>query len=468
MSERSFDVVVIGGGPGGYVAAIRAAQLGLTAACIDERESLGGTCLNIGCIPSKALLQSSEKYHEVREGLAIHGIAPGDVKLDLAAMMRRKSAVVDSLTGGVDALFRKNKVTRFRGHGRLAGDGRVRITGEDGDTEVSAGAVILATGSDTVALPGVELDERTIVSSAGALALREVPAHLVVIGAGYIGLEMGSVWRRLGARVTCIEAVDRVLPGLDSDLSRAAHQEFQAQGFDFRLGTTVAGARHRTGSIRLGLERPGESGEAALDCDVVLVAVGRRPNTTGLGLDEASVQVDGKGFVKVDREYRTSIRTVYAIGDVIGEPMLAHKAQDEGVACANIIAGRSGYVNYRAIPSIIYTSPAIASVGNTEDELKEAEVDYRVGRFPFRSNGRAKCNADERGFVKILADRSSNTILGAHVFGREADTLIHEIVAAIQFGASAEELGQMCHGHPTLDEAVREASLAVVNRAIHG
>ena len=467
MSEKKFDVVVIGGGPGGYVAAIRAAQLGLKVACVDEREHLGGTCLNIGCIPSKALLQSSEKYDEVCNRLSAHGISSREVDLDVAKMMKRKDDVVTSLTDGVATLFRKNDVSWIRGRGRLSHDHHVDVSTDEGDETLKADAIVIATGSDTVALPGVDVDERAIVSSTGALKLETVPRHLVVLGAGYIGLEMGCVWRHLGARVTCLEALDRVLPGMDDEISRAGEKAFAAQGIDFRLGVPVAKAEQGDRGVRLSIEtQDGRNGET-LECDIVLVAVGRRPKTEGLGLEEAGIAVDDEGFVKVDRQFRASVEGIFAIGDVIGEPMLAHKAQDEGMACAEIIAGRNGHVNYEAIPAIIYTRPAIASIGRTEEQLKEAGIDYRVGRFPFKANGRARCNADEEGFVKILADGDSDLVLGAHILGPEADTLIHEIVAALEFGASVEELGSMCHGHPTLNEAVREAALAASDRGIH-
>ena len=467
MSEEKFDVIVIGGGPGGYVTAIRAAQLGLKTSCVDERKHLGGTCLNVGCIPSKALLQSSERYDEVCNRLSAHGISPRGVDLDLAKMMKRKDDVVAGLTDGVAELFRKNGVAWICGRGRLSGDRRVVVSSSQDEKTLSADAIVIATGSDTVPLPGVDVDEQMIVSSTGALSLDAVPEHLVVIGGGYIGLEMGCVWRRLGAQVTCIEALGRVLPGMDDEIGRAAEKALAAQGIEFRLGLKVAKAERSDRGVRLSTEaEDGEEGET-LECDIVLVAVGRGPKTEGLGLEEAGIAVDDRGFVKVDRQFRTSAKGIFAIGDVVGEPMLAHKAQDEGIACAEIIAGRNGHVNYEAIPAIIYTRPAIASIGRTEEQLKEAGTDYNVGRFPFKANGRARCNADEEGFVKILADDSSDLFLGAHILGAEADTLIHEIVAALEFGASTEELGRMCHGHPTLNESVREAALAVADRGIH-
>jgi len=469
MNDKRFDLVVIGGGPGGYVAAIRGAQLGLKTACVDDSQALGGTCLNVGCIPSKALLQSTQKLWEARNDLGTHGINANGINVDLGAMMARKDRVVEGLTKGVDALFKKNGVERIAGHACLASGGHVVVTHEDDgeETRLNTDAIILATGSATVSLPGIEIDEKRIVSSTGALALPEIPKRMVVVGAGYIGLEMGSVWRRLGTDVICVEMLDQVLPGADSDIRAAAQKALAEQGFEFRLQCKVSEVNH--GEDGLGVVIQDVEGDETehLTCDVVLVAVGRRPVTEGLGLEEVGVTLDEKGFIETDRRFRTNVDGIYAVGDVVGEPMLAHKAEDEGMACAEIIAGRTGHVNYDAIPAVVYTYPEIASVGRTEEQLQQKSIDYRVGKFPSQANSRARCLAETEGFVKILADRQTDLVLGAHVIGPEAGTVIHEIVAAIEFGASAEELGRMCHGHPTLNEAVREAAFAVGKRTLH-
>jgi dihydrolipoamide dehydrogenase len=466
MSE-TYDVVVIGGGPGGYVAAIRAAQLGLKAACVEKRGTLGGTCLNVGCIPSKALLQSSEKYEEAVHSLGDHGVGVGKVSLDLGQMMDRKAKVVGDLTKGIEFLFKKNKVDYHRGAGAIDSAGVVRVTGEDGDTTLETDAVIIATGSESMPIPNVEVDEKRIVTSTGALALEKVPDHLVVIGGGYIGLEMGSVWRRLGAKVTVVEFLDRITPGMDGEVSKNFQRILKKQGMTFRLGTKVTGAKANAKSVTLTLE-PAAGGEAEkLACDTVLLSVGRRPYTEGLGLEKAGVKTDNRGFVEIDDEFRTSVPGIYAIGDCVRGPMLAHKAEDEGVACAEIIAGQSAHINYDAIPGIVYTWPEAASVGKTEEQLKEAGIDYRVGKFPFTANSRARCNATTDGFVKILAETGTDRVLGAHIIGPDAGNLIHEIVTVMEFGGSAEDVARTCHGHPTLNEAVREAAMAVDGRAIH-
>lgn len=469
MKEEKFDLVVIGGGPGGYVAAIRAAQLGLSVACVDKMPALGGTCLNIGCIPSKALLRSTELLWQARSDLESHGINASGIDVDLDAMMRHKDRVVEGLTQGVESLFKKNGVQRIKGHARLDGGGKVVVSrpGSDAAARLAADAIILATGSAPVSPPGIDIDEQRIVSSTGALSLPEIPERLVVIGGGYIGLEMGSVWRRLGTEVACVEMLDQVLPGADGDIRDAARKALTDQGFDFRLHSKVSEVKPAAGGLDVLVQNVDGNGTERLSCDVVLVAVGRRPVTEGLGLEDVGVAVDDKGFIKTDPRLQTSIDGIYAIGDVIGEPMLAHKAEDEGMACVETIAGRPGHVNYDAIPAVVYTAPEIASVGKTEDQLKHQGIDYRAGTFPFRANSRARCVAETEGFVKILADRQTDLVLGGHVIGPDAGTLIHEIVAAIEFGASAEELARMCHGHPTLNEAVREAAFAVGKRAIH-
>ncbi len=468
MSE-TYDLIVIGSGPGGYVAAIRAAQLGMKVACIDKRTAPGGTCLNIGCIPSKALLQSSEKYEEANHALAVHGIKAGQIELDLGTMMARKDKVVGENTRGVEFLFRKNKVAFVKGEAKLTAKDTVVVAGADGKTqELKAGkAVIVATGSESVGLPGIEIDEKTVVSSTGALSLPSVPKHFVVVGGGYIGLEMGSVWRRLGAKVTVVEFLDRITPTMDAEVGKALQNSLTKQGFTFRLGTKVTAAKKANGSLALTLE-PAQGGAAEqLSCDVVLVSVGRRPYTDGLGLDAVGVKCDNKGRVMVDAGYASNVPGIYAIGDVVAGPMLAHKASEEGVVLAEMLAGQRPHLDYDAIPAVIYTHPEVASVGKTEEELKAAGVAYRVGKFPFSANGRARANADIEGFVKIIADRTTDRVLGVHIIGADAGTMIAEAALAMEFGASAEDIARTCHAHPTLNEAVKEAALAVEGRAIH-
>ena len=463
MAEpKRHDLVVIGGGPGGYVAAIRAAQLGLDAACVELEPRLGGTCLRIGCIPSKALLESSELYAQVRHGLKEHGVRVQDVALDLGAMMARKERVVDGLTKGIDALFRKNRVARYLGRGRLVGPGRVQVERLEGELELAAEHVILATGSRSAPLSGVELDGERIVTSTEALSWSALPAHLVVIGAGYIGLELGSVWARLGAQVTVLEYLDRILPGMDAELAAEARRLLEKQGLAFRLSAQVTSARSTGGRCLVEAQ-----GQAPIECDRVLLAVGRVPNSEGLGLSQAGVETDPRGRVVVDEHFATSLAGVYAIGDLIRGPMLAHKAEEEGVACVERIVTGCGHVNYDAIPGVCYTAPEIASVGRTEEELREAQVPYRKGSFPFLANGRARALAHTEGRVKVLAHEQTDRLLGVHVIGARAGDLIAEAAAAIEFGASAEDLARTCHAHPTLAEALKEAALAVAGRALH-
>jgi dihydrolipoamide dehydrogenase len=452
-------LLVIGGGPGGYVAAIRAAQLGLNVGCIEQEKALGGTCLRIGCIPSKCLLESSELYYEASQGLGEHGLILGQVGLDIQKMLARKDSVVKLHTGGVDSLFRKNKIRRYTGHARLAGPGRVQV---EGGEEIQAPRVILATGSKSATLPGVELDGDRIGTSTEALSYPEVPKHLVVIGAGYIGLELGSVWRRLGAKVTMVEYLDRILPGMDSGIASEAHRLFVKQGLEFRLGMKVTGARMRKGKCIVECE-----GAEPIECDRVLLAVGRTPNTDGLGLESVGIQLDDKGRIPVDERFATSAEGVYAIGDVIRGPMLAHKAEEEGVACVEGIVTGHGHVNYDAIPAVVYTHPEIASVGKTEDELKESGREYRKGEFPFRANPRARTLGQIEGRVKILADAKTDRILGVHILGPRAGDLIAEAAAAIEFGASSEDIARTSHAHPTLAEAIKESALAVAGRTIN-
>ena len=468
MAENTYDLVVIGAGPGGYVAAIRAAQLGLNVACIDKRKSLGGTCLNIGCIPSKALLQSSEHYSHALHGLAAHGVNVGKVSYDLSAMMGHKDKVVKDNTKGIEFLFKKNKVTSYHGTASIKSATQVDVTSEDGKIEsLKTGSVLIATGSESAPLPGVEIDEKQIVTSTGALTLETTPKHLVVVGAGYIGLEMGSVWARLGAEVTVIEFLDRITPGMDGEVAKAFQKILEKQGMTFKLGTKVTGAETLKTKVKLTVE-PAASGDAeTIDCDTVLVSIGRRPFTDQLGLDEAGVKTTDRGFIEIDEHFQTNVEGIYAIGDCIRGPMLAHKAEDEGVAAAEIISGESGHVNYDVIPGIVYTWPEVASVGKTEEQLKEEGVDYRIGKFPFSANGRARAANETDGFVKLLADAKTDRVLGAHILGPDAGTLIHEIVVGMEFGASAEDIARTCHGHPTLSEAVKEAALAVDGRTIH-
>ncbi len=469
MADIQYDLVVIGGGPGGYVAAIRAAQLGLKTACVEKRATLGGTCLNVGCIPSKALLQSSEKFHEAQNGLAVHGVKVGKIELDLKAMMGHKDKVVADNTGGIVFLFKKNKVDWIKGAGRVAAAGKVEVHPSDGGgtTTLAAKNIVIATGSDVMPLPGVAIDESKIVSSTGALALAEVPKRMIVVGAGYIGLEMGSVWRRLGSEVTVVEFLDRILPGMDGDVAKQMQRILAKQGLAFKLGMKVTAAKLTNQGVEATVE-PAKGGAAeTLAADVVLVAIGRRPFTEGLGLEEAGVALDERGRVKTDGHFRTNVAGIWALGDVIAGPMLAHKAEDEGVAVAEIIAGQAGHVNYEAIPGVVYTWPEAASVGQTEEQLKDAGVAYKVGKFPFTANARARAMAMTDGFVKILADKTTDRVLGVHIVGPNAGDLIAELVLAMEFSASAEDIARTCHAHPTLNEAVKEAALAVDGRPIH-
>jgi dihydrolipoamide dehydrogenase len=462
MSD-TFDVIVIGSGPGGYVCAIRAAQLGLKTACVEKQATLGGTCLNIGCIPSKALLQSSEEFEKTVHALKDHGILVDNVTLDLVRMQARKREVVTANTKGVEFLFRKNKVTWLKGTGKIAAPGQVDV----GGTVYAAKHIVIATGSESVPLPGVPVDEKQIVTSTGALELDKVPDHMVVVGGGVIGLELGSVWQRLGAKVTVVEFLDRIAVGMDTEVATNFQRILQKQGMIFRLGAKVTGAATGADGVSLTIE-PVKGGAAeTLHADVVLVAIGRRPYTDGLGLDAAGVALDDRKRVKVDAHWQTNIPGIYAIGDVIAGPMLAHKGEDEGVAVAEVIAGQAGHVNYDAIPSVVYTWPEVAWVGKTEDELKAGGIAYSVGKFPFTANGRARAMGDTDGFVKILADKTSDKLLGAHVLGPDAGHLIAELTTAIEFGASSEDVARICHAHPTLSEAVKEAALAVDKRALH-
>jgi dihydrolipoamide dehydrogenase len=463
----SYDLIVIGTGPGGYVCAIRAAQLGLKTAVVEKRATYGGTCLNIGCIPSKALLHASELYEEAGHTFSKMGIGVSP-KLDLKAMMAFKDAGVDGNVKGVEFLLKKNKIDGYRGSARIAAVGKVEVTGEDGKTQMlEAKAIVIATGSDVARLKGIDIDEKRIVSSTGALSLPSVPKHLLVVGAGVIGLELGSVWRRLGAQVTVVEFLDGVLPGMDGEVRKQAQRLFEKQGMSFKLSSKVT-AIDTSGKRLKASAEPAKGGAAeTIEADVVLVCIGRVPYTEGLGLDEVGVKRDERGRVAVDAHYATNVPGIFAIGDVIAGPMLAHKAEDEGIAVAEILAGQAGHVNYDAIPNVVYTYPEIAVVGKSEEELKAAGVAYNVGKFPMTANGRAKANMTTEGFVKILADAKTDRVLGVHMVCADAGNMIAEAVLAMEFGASAEDIARTCHAHPTLPEAVKEAALAVAKRAIH-
>ncbi|MDX2142675.1 MAG: dihydrolipoyl dehydrogenase [Rhodospirillaceae bacterium] len=471
MSD-SFDVIVIGGGPGGYVCAIRAAQLGLKTACVENRGALGGTCLNVGCIPSKAMLQSSHLFEEANHSFAAHGIKVAKVELDLATMLARKDDVVKQNTTGIEFLFKKNKVTYLKGTGKIAkattGAHQVAVKGLDGsDTTYTAKYVVIATGSEVTPLPGIAIDENRIVSSTGALSLPQVPKTMVIIGAGVIGLEMGSVWRRLGAQVTVVEFLDFILPPMDGEVRKQMQRILEKQGMKFMLGQKVTKAVPGKDGVTLSIE-PAKGGAATeMKADVVLVAVGRRPYTAGLGLAEAGVKMSPRGFVEADTHYQTNVEGIFAIGDVIGGMMLAHKAEDEGVAVAELCAGQTAHINYDAIASVVYTWPEVAGVGKTEEQLKEAGVAYKAGKFPFTANSRARSNGDMDGFVKILADAATDRVLGCHIIGPSGGDLIMEVALGMEFGASSEDIARTCHAHPQLGEAVKEAALNVDKRAIH-
>jgi dihydrolipoamide dehydrogenase len=468
MSESSFDLVVIGGGPGGYVAAIRAAQLGMHVACVEKRGSLGGTCLNVGCIPSKALLQSSHHYETANKEFESHGIKTTGLEVDLQAMLQRKQKVVEDLTKGIEFLFKKNKVTYIQGTAVLAGSGKIDITLLDGgEQELTASNILIATGSDVAPLPGVEIDEKQIISSTGALSLDKIPSSMIVIGGGVIGLELGSVWRRLGAEVTVVEFLDTLLPGMDMDVRKQIQRTMKKQKMKIKLSSKVTGASKDENSVSLTVESLKKGESETLQADVVLVAIGRIPYTSGLGLDDVGVTTDEKGFIQVDDHFKTSVEGVYAIGDVIGGAMLAHKAEEEGVAIAELLAGKPGHVNYKAIPGVVYTWPEVASVGRSEDGLKRDGIAYNVGKFPFSANSRARASGDSEGFVKILADAESDKVLGVHMVGPGAGELIAEAVSVMEFGGSAEDIARTCHAHPCLSEAVKEAALDVDGRAIH-
>jgi dihydrolipoamide dehydrogenase len=463
----SYDLIVIGSGPGGYVCAIKAAQLGLKVAVVEKRATYGGTCLNIGCIPSKALLHASEMFDEVGHLDAL-GIKVAKPKLDLPVMLAHKDATVKSNVDGVAYLFKKNKIDGHIGTGSIAAPGKVVVTKEDGTSQtLETKAIVIATGSDSAPLPGVTVDEQRIVTSTGALELTKVPGKLLVVGAGVIGLELGSVWRRLGAEVTVVEYLDRILPGMDGDVAKQFQRLLDKQGFAFKLGTKVTGVDTSGKTLKVTVEPAAGGAAETLEADVVLVSIGRRPFTEGLGLEGVGVELDERKRVKVDGHYQTNVAGIYAIGDVIAGPMLAHKAEDEGVAVAEILAGQAGHVNYGAIPSVVYTSPEVATVGATEEELKAAGIAYKVGKFPFSANGRARAMLATDGFVKVLADATTDRLLGAHIVGKGAGEMIHEAVVLMEFAGSAEDLARSTHAHPTMSESIKEAALAAWFKPIH-
>jgi dihydrolipoamide dehydrogenase len=465
---ENYDLVVIGGGPGGYVAAIRAAQLGMKVACVEKRKALGGTCLNVGCIPSKALLEFSHHYSEAKNHFADYGIEVKNPKANLGKMIKKKEEIVSGLTGGIAMLFKKNKVTHINGLGTLMGEGVVAVHGEKGKADkVKAQKILIATGSTVAEIPGIEIDEKQIVSSTGALELKEIPKKMILIGGGVIGLELGSVYARLGAEVQVIEFMDNICPSMDKELSKAFQKELQKQGLKFRLKTKVVSAKKVGKSVNVEIEPRDGGDKEKLSADVVLVAVGRKPYTESLGISELGVKTNERGFIEVNEKFESSVAGIYAIGDVIPGPMLAHKAEEEGVVCAEMMAGQSGHIDYNLIPGVVYTYPEVASIGKTEEQLKEEGSAYKVGKFSMMANSRARATLSAEGFVKILACKETDKILGCHILSREAGNLIHEVGAVMEFGGSAEDIARTCHAHPTLNESIKEAALAVDKRQIH-
>ena len=465
---EKYDVLIIGGGPGGYVAAIKAAQLGKKVACIDNKEFLGGTCLNVGCIPSKSLLNTTHKYHEAKHNFSSKGIECKDVSFSLEKIMEVKYSTLSGLGQGIAGLFKKNKIDYFKGIGKFESNNKVLVELNDGETKsLEAENIIIATGSVPVTLPNIQIDEEKIVTSDGALSLKEVPNKMVVIGAGVIGLELGSVWSRLGASVEIVEFADNILPGFDNDIRKEAKKLFEKQGLNFRLESKVTSTQIKEDKVEVSVSSISSDSSETIDCDVVLVAVGRKPNTDTLGLDKVGIKLDDRGRVVVDGQFKTNVPNIYAIGDVIAGPMLAHKASDEGVVVAEIIDGQHGHVDYNTIPSVVYTHPEIAFVGKTEDELKKDNVDYKVGKFPFLANSRARTSGETDGFVKILACKETDQVLGVHIIGDVAGELIAEAAVAMEFKAASEDLARICNPHPTLNEAIKEASLATYFKPIH-
>ena len=466
--ENNFDLVVIGGGPGGYVCAIRAAQLGLKTACIESRGALGGTCLNVGCIPSKSLLNLSENFHKAKKEFNQQGIEIDGIKLNIEKMMSNKNKSIQVLTKGVEFLFKKNKVTYFKGKGVLFSKNDIVVYEESNNrSNIKSKNIVIATGSTVSSLPGIEINEKNIVSSTGALSFNKVPKKLAVIGGGYIGLEMGSVWSRLGSEVTVIEYLDYITPGMDREISNEFQKILTKQGIKFKMGSKVDSVKDQDGSVSISYTNVKNSKKEALQVDKVLVSVGRKPYTEGLNLTKVGVKKDSKGRIEVNDKLQTSIKNIYAIGDVIKGPMLAHKAEEEGIAVAEILAGQAGHVNYDVIPGVIYTSPEVATVGKTEEQLKEENKSYKIGKFPFLANSRAKVNNETEGFVKILADSKTDKVLGVHIIGPHSGDMIAEMALAMEFGASSEDIARTCHAHPTHTEAIKEAALAVDKRPIH-
>jgi dihydrolipoamide dehydrogenase len=464
----TYDLVVIGTGPGGYVCAIRAAQLGMKVAVVEKNATLGGTCLNVGCMPSKSLLYASEMFEEAEHSFAKMGVSVSAPKLDLPSMMNFKQQGIDGNVKGVDFLMKKNKIDVIHGKGKILGTGKIEISGGDGKSQVvETKNIVIATGSDIAKLKGIEIDEKRIVSSTGALSLDRVPEKLLIVGAGVIGLELGSVWHRLGAQVTVVEFLDRILPGMDGEVAKQFQRILEKQGFAFKLSAKVTGVDTSGKTLSAQIEPAAGGKPETLEADVVLVAIGRVPYTEGLGLKEAGVALDNRGRVQIDAHFSTNLKGISAIGDVVAGPMLAHKAEDEGVAVAEILAGQAGHVNYDVIPGVVYTTPEVSAVGKTEEELKQAGVAYTSGKFPFTANGRSKVNQTTEGFVKVLADAKTDRVLGVHIVGREAGEMIHEAAVLMEFGGSAEDLARTCHAHPTRSEAIKEAALAVGKRAIH-
>ncbi|WP_422040570.1 dihydrolipoyl dehydrogenase [Roseibium sp.] len=463
-----YDLVVIGTGPGGYVCAIKAAQLGLKTAVVEKRATLGGTCLNIGCIPSKALLYASEMFEEAGHGFEKLGIKVSKPKVDLPEMMKHKTDVVDANVNGVAFLMKKNKIDVHTGTGKVLGTGKVEVTADDGSVSVvETKNIVIATGSDVMPLPGVEIDEKQIVSSTGALELDKIPGKMVVVGGGVIGLELGSVWNRLGSEVTVVEFMDKILGPMDGDVSKNFQRMLKKQGMTFKLSSKVTGVAKKSKGLAVTIE-PAKGGDAQeIEADIVLVAIGRRPYTEGLGLDAAGVALDERGRVQIDAHYKTNVDGIYAIGDVVAGPMLAHKAEDEGVAIAEILSGQAGHVNYDVIPGVVYTQPEVASVGKTEEELKADGIDYKAGKFNFSANGRARAMNHTDGFVKVLADAKTDRVLGVHIIGFGAGEMIHEAAVLMEFGGSSEDLGRTCHAHPTMSEAVKEAAMGAFAKPIH-
>jgi dihydrolipoamide dehydrogenase len=468
MADKEFDLVVIGGGPGGYVAAIRASQLGMKVACVEKRKTLGGTCLNVGCIPSKALLEFSHHYHDAKHNFVNYGIDIKESKVNLPKMMEQKENIISGLTSGIAGLFKKNKVTYVNGLATILNAGEVAIhTDANKADKIKAKKILIATGSKVVSLPNVEIDEESIVSSTGALSLKKIPKKMILIGGGIIGLELGSVWARLGAEVEVIEFMDRICPGMDKELARNFHRNLEKQGFKFRLNSKVLSAKKSKNNVIVEVESVKDQKKEKVSADVVLVAVGRQPYTESLGISEIGVKTNDRGFIEVDSKFATSVPNIHAIGDVVPGPMLAHKAEEEGVVCVEMMAGQSGHIDYNLIPSVVYTYPEVAWVGQTEGQLKEQKVEYNVGKFTMMANSRARATLSDEGMVKILACKKTDKLLGCHIIGREAGNLIHEAVVIMEFGGAAEDLARICHAHPTLNEAIKEAALAVDKRQIH-